>query len=576
MNLRSRLTASEVQRLASPMAFARGLLYHRDDRVQSVEVEQSSMQATVRGTIPYRVELAVVDGELEWSCTCPAAEDGSFCKHCVALACVDTDVAERAFSPPAAGTDETDDAEVAAWLDELPRDQLVGLVRQAADRDWRLREQLVAQARADRGHDVDVASWRRRVEAAFAPDGDLVAYDEAADWAAGIDDVVDAMETLSVSGHPATVIDLAEHAHRCADAAMQYVDDSDGSLETISQRLADVHLDACRRASPDPVALAARLVDLELTSELDGFHRAGAYWSDVLGPAGLAEYRRLVEPRWQVVDRDTHGWSAGRYRTDQAMTGVALGMADPDLLIEVQAATPAPARDHLDLVALLVRADRHEEAIEWAYTGLDAMSQQPWQGTRLREVLAELLRGQGRTQDALQLYRDAFARSPSLSGYRELLAAAGPDADEVRVWAISSLHAALDDAATDADVVPGTSRGPSAALVEVLAHEGRIDEAWEVAVVHGCDDRMWLVLARAREDTHPLEAVDVYERQALARINLPSNHDYRDAVDLLARIRRLADQAGRPDRFTALLDRIRAEHSRKTNLRRLLEDQGWW
>ncbi|WP_428122656.1 SWIM zinc finger family protein [Candidatus Poriferisodalis sp.] len=40
----------------------------------------------VRGTVPYIVELWTDNGEPRWSCTCPAAKDGSFCKHCVATA----------------------------------------------------------------------------------------------------------------------------------------------------------------------------------------------------------------------------------------------------------------------------------------------------------------------------------------------------------------------------------------------------------------------------------------------------------------------------------------------------------
>lgn len=82
-------------------------------------------------------------------------------------------------------------------------------------------------------------------------------------------------------------------------------------------------------------------------------------------------------------------------------------------------------------------------------------------------------------------------------------------------------------------------------------------------------------LARAREADHPLESADVYEREALAAIEQPSNHDYRREVELLDRIRRLADDAGQPDRFTALLDRVRSDHARKTNLRRRLDDPGW-
>lgn len=81
--------------------------------------------------------------------------------------------------------------------------------------------------------------------------------------------------------------------------------------------------------------------------------------------------------------------------------------------------------------------------------------------------------------------------------------------------------------------------------------------------------------ATSVQATHPLEAADVYEREALAQINEPSNHDYRSAVALLGRIRQLATAAGRPERFTALLDRVRTEHSRKTNLRKLLDARDW-
>lgn len=94
---------------------------------------------------------------------------------------------------------------------------------------------------------------------------------------------------------------LAEHAHRNADAAIGYMDDSDAWLSDISFRLGQLHQRACRVARPDPAELSRRLVDLELTSELDAFHRAAASYEDVLGKAGIAEYRRLVEPRWRAA-----------------------------------------------------------------------------------------------------------------------------------------------------------------------------------------------------------------------------------------------------------------------------------
>jgi uncharacterized Zn finger protein len=39
--------------------------------------------AKVQGTRPYRVELWIEEGDLEYSCTCPVGADGEFCKHCV-------------------------------------------------------------------------------------------------------------------------------------------------------------------------------------------------------------------------------------------------------------------------------------------------------------------------------------------------------------------------------------------------------------------------------------------------------------------------------------------------------------
>ena len=109
----------------------------------------------------------------------------------------------------------------------------------------------------------------------------------------------------------------------------------------------------------------------------------------------------------------------------------------------------------------------------------------------------------------------------------------------------------------------------------VLLYEGRIDEAWASALVFGCAREMWMTLARAREATHPLDAVDVYETQVLALIDMKKTAHYESAVDLMERIRRLATEAGDPGRFAGLLDRVRTEHRAKRNLKKLLDGRGW-
>ena len=95
---------------------------------------------------------------------------------------------------------------------------------------------------------------------------------EAAGWAAGVDVLIEDLSDLCENGHPDAVAALAEHAHRRADAAVNYVDDSDGYLQGISSRLAELHLESCIEGSIDPVELAGRLLEVELGAELDGFY----------------------------------------------------------------------------------------------------------------------------------------------------------------------------------------------------------------------------------------------------------------------------------------------------------------
>lgn len=570
--------ASTVMELAGPRSYPRGVGYHGEGRVEPEAGSDVRLRARVRGTLPYVVELWVDAGRPGWSCTCPAAEDGSFCKHCVAVALsLDPDASVVSMlgpapSPPSVSPSEHD---LAGFVEGLPPDRLVGIVLDQAAADWRLRERLLAEAQAGRGDGLDLGVWRRRIDDAFAPYGDFVDWREAEGWARGIDEVIDALGDLCDAGHPAAVMVLAEHAHRRADEAIQYVDDSDGWLTDISTRLAEVHLRACASAAPDAVELAGRLVELELTSELDGFHRAAVTYADVLGETGLAAYRDELDPYWRRIDARADDWSGNTFEIRQAMVGWALGTGEPDALIDVHSRDQMLPDTFLEIAESLATAGRGDEAIEWAHRGLVENADRHRQTPALREFLAGILREGDDPHSAVELFWDAFATTPSLQAYRRLLDEAGNEGD----WperSVETLRAALTAIDTESD--PSTCRticAEAAALVEILMYEGRADEAWNAATEFGCDQRTWLTLARAREDTHPIDAIGVYIPEVLARIDQKKTPAYRSAVDLMDRVRRLAETAGEPDRFTTLLERVRTEHRAKRNLKKLLDDRGW-
>jgi len=573
-SLQEVFSRSLVMSLCGPAVYGRGVSYLRQGRVEPEAGSDSRLRATVRGSVPYTVELWAESRQPGWSCSCPYAEDGSFCKHAVAVTLLfdDSELDALLDDGPVHDAEPREDAHrlLVGHVDGLDHQRLVELVVEAADEDWRLRERLLAEARAARGEGAELATWRRRVDAAFAPYGDFVSYQEAAGWAHEVEEVIDALAELCDAGHADAVAVLAEHAYRRADAAIGYVDDSDGWLTDISQRLADLHLRACDAGDQDPVELAARLVDLELTSELDGFHRAATSYADVLGEAGLAEYRRLLGPRWDEVRSQSEGWSPRRFAVREAMIGVALAAGDPDDLVEVYQDDLTTPDAYLEIARTLADAGRQDDAEAWAREGLETFADRSWQTPPLRELLARLLRERGEASAAVELFWDAFERAPSLTAYRRLLDEAGEGTPPVKTRALDALAQRIQDTATN-----GPRPEPSGVLVEILAYEGDTERAWQIATDHGCDRRMWMTLARTREDTHPLDAISVYEPEVFALIDLKKNQAYRQAVDLLARIQRLARDADEPQRFARLLERVRADHGRKRNLTKLIDQKGW-
>ena len=564
-------TRDEIEALADPRSFQRGSGYQRDGRVEITKRSAGRVDAVVRGTIPYSVELRR-DPRM-WSCTCPVGEDGVFCKHCVAVA-LDVAVPAPTSRSSRRATPVDEDIDIRSFVTSLDHEALVELAMEQTDADWQLRERLRARAIAAAGGTVNIREWKLRIDAAFGGRR-FVPYAEAGSWAHEVCDVIDALDDMRAAGHAAAVVLLVEHANRRADEAVQHVDDSDGWLTDISERLAQVHLRACLESQPEPVALAQRLADFELRGELDTFRRAAATYAHVLGPTGLAEYRRIVEPKWRAARTSKDPYSHVAFASTQAMIGIAQGVEDPDELIAIRVGDLRSPYDYLEIAEALLAADRQDDALTWACRGLEAFADRQWQTPPLREFAAAQLRASGDRAGAEALWWEAFERHPSIDGYRKLLAESA-DTEARRQQAIDILRQRFVAGDTEARTRnPLLERAPATTLVEILLYEGRADDAWDVASTHGCDDRIWMTLARAREADHPLDVIPIYARAAVAQIDTKKNGGYRTAVELLARIRTLATNADVPQRFTDLLTTVTTDHARKRNLMALIDKKGW-
>ena len=239
------LTRNALERIAGPVYFGRGEGYFESRRVKGLVELDGRITASVRGTEKYDVSLWAERGRLAYSCTCPLGEDGEFCKHCVAVG----------LEWLGQGKDGGENEDDTVSLDDL-RNYLLGrekrvlaeIILEEARKNDRLRYRLLAKAARASSKRLNLGIFRAAVDRVLEPEGH-VDYRSMRDYAEGIGSAVDSIEDLLKEGYASEAIELCEYALAGIEGVMEYVDDSSGFMREILDRLDEIHLAACRKAS---------------------------------------------------------------------------------------------------------------------------------------------------------------------------------------------------------------------------------------------------------------------------------------------------------------------------------------
>lgn len=369
--------------------------------------------------------------------------------------------------------------------------------------------------------------------------GSFVDYAGTYDVARGIHDAIDLVEDLLRDGQPAVVIELSEHSLRRVEQVLESVDDSDGGMGGLLERIQELHLVACRAARPDPDALAARLFAWDLGDEWDVVSGAPETYAGVLGADALATYRRPAEAEWAKVPALGPGSGEGRphssrrYRVTSIMESLARAAGDVDDLVAVKSRDLSVAYRFLEIAQVCLDAGREDEALDWAERGVRAFPT----GTdgRLRAFLAELYHRRFRHNEAMALIWAELVEQPVLE------------------------HPVLERCQL------------------LKAHADRVDAwpAWQEAAALGRSDALWRELAVKRESDHPADSLPNYQREVNTLLDTKRNDGYEAAVKLLERIRALMIRLDRQHDFAPYLASARTAHGRKRNFTKLLDDARW-
>lgn len=167
-----------------------------------------------------------------------------------------------------------------------------------------------------------------------------------------------------------------------------------------------------------------------------------------------------------------------------------------------------------------------------------------------------------------------FADGPDLDSYQRLkpYAERAGQWDKLRERALALIRDGLAGGDQGLGVPDWLAYRDATELVRIDLWESDAAAALRDARAGGCRQEVWLALADALVPAEPWEAMIICREQVEPTIERKTKADYRDAIDLLAKIRDLMARTGAADEFPAYLAEIREAHKRKRNLIKLLAE----
>jgi uncharacterized Zn finger protein len=569
----SRLTLDE---LAGAAAFGRGEDYFSTGAVERLRISDDKITARVEGTDSYQVELWNDDGELAYDCTCPRAADGYFCKHCVAVGLAW--LAEKSTavkSGKASGKKKRHDPwrDIKTYLLTQPSEALIDILLDTAQRDDRLYQSLLLKAERAGGDKNAIQAFRRAIDSVTCV-SDTLDWREAVSFSGDIDRVVDSLSELLKPDTADMLVELAEYAIERVEHSMEQVDDSDGDIGNVVERLGALHLKACMLAKPEPAGLAERLFRFETTLPMGICSFDTTTYRDALGLVGQHRYRELAETEWRKFKpRDAKdSYDAHRSRITRIMEQLARDSGDVEDLVAIKSRDLSSDYHYLGIAEICAKAGQSDKALEWAERGLKAFPERP--DNRLRDFLVAVYLKLKRNDEALQLTWVQFEEQVTLEYYKKL----HDVADKLGIWSGQrerALQTVADVIAREANATskwrPKPSTPDYSLRVEIALWENDLNTAWEFAH-KGIRNRSLLIeLAGKLASSRPDDAVSLYRRAIPHIVEQTSNTAYEQAIKLIRKVGELMNVQNQPRQFGDYLAELHVQFKPKRNFIKLLD-----
>lgn len=355
------LSLTRIEHLADQSSLQRGRNYFRDRRVMQLTTSQDgTVRAIVEGEQLYRVVLR----ERTWDCTCPVGAEGTFCKHCVAVALAYNSERGDTITPAA---------------------------------------------------DATLAETRKRILGSIRTRREMFDWRAVSSYAAVAGTSVDELRTAALQWGPATMVPIAEAAINAAVKVVLRADDSNGEIGDIIGELLELHAELCTEAPPKRRHLVEWIIAFQFDDTQDFYTVDVADYATALGPDGLDEFAKALGS----VETDTGG---DDFTLQYNRERLAVARGDANSIIASFHPLTRSYRMH-DLAKALIEVGAVDRAIRFAQDATEL--EDGWQAERAGQYWCELLH-ESRNQDEEVAARQlVFDRWPTATNAVSLAEAAG-------------------------------------------------------------------------------------------------------------------------------------------------------
>ena len=457
------LTWKASEEWAGSRILSRGQSYHRSGRVDELAATPAgSLIATVRGGNKYTTLVEFQEGELTSRCTCPYGES---CKHAVAVVLDYLEKVKKRVEVPtidardkrlgllaeshddfviedAQDVDSTEEDEIdyretsagrgrkdtsspiKAFLENMTKDELLGLLLEAAQKYPSFREDLLHRQHLSKG-DVKnvVAAVRKEIRSLSAEpawrnhwndEGHIPDYSR----------VRNRLETLLSAGHADAVITLGKEL---LDAGIQQVEmshDEGETVEEISSCLAVV-FSALSRSSLSPVEQMLWVIDAELEDDYDLCQGSKYFWEERREASHWSAVADDLRQRLNRLSPSRKDDDFSRnYKRDRLIDRLIEALENagrPEEVIALCEQEAVKTGNYNRLVDILLRSGRKDDAEQWIFKGIDAASKgNPSTAHTLVNTLREIREKEKNWPSVAAIRADEFFSGPSFAAYDAL------------------------------------------------------------------------------------------------------------------------------------------------------------